>query len=34
MVKNLPRIPSWALFKGDQIIDRGYNLIGIKVVQK
>lgn len=34
MVKSLPRIPSWALFKGDQIVDKGYNLTGIKAVKK
>jgi hypothetical protein len=30
MCKNFPRIPSWALFKDEQIVDRGYHEFGLK----
>jgi len=31
MTKSLPRFPQWALFRDDQIVERGYHEPGIKV---
>jgi len=30
MTKSLPRFPQWALFRDDQIVERGYHEPGIK----